>query len=273
MKMRWVVRLPRATSLAETLDLSAFRRPMAGVPARVEAAILRGVQTGPDVPFAGAASLLKTGGDGLADGVVRNSDGMLVVACLTELPGNTPSMWDWWFGWHGISSERYRLWHPEDHVWSGVSEDRRDVADLRERYVGLNSYVDERIASPEVLKLTISFRSPSSFGLDQAEVDRVGTAVCARVGFRGTPINTGRLIHLIRRTDHGSEMLSRFWLGDVEMDLPLVGTLFSPLLNTRQRRMRLLPDQTGLNLLRHCAMEMNHLASILPSLHQRFGSP
>jgi hypothetical protein len=93
------------------------------------------------------------------------------------------------------------------------------------------------------------------------------------VGFRGTPINTGRLIHLIRRTDHGSEMLSRFWLGHLELAMPLVGMVLSPLLNTRQRRLRLLPDQTGLNLLRHCAMEMNHLASILPSLYQRFGSP
>jgi hypothetical protein len=265
--------LSRSISLPETLDLSAFRRPIAGASARVEAAIARGVQAGPDVPFAGASRLLEPGGDGLTDGVVRNSDGMLVVACLTDLPGNSPSMWDWWFGWHGISSERYRLWHPEDHVWSGVSEDRRGVADLRERYVGLDSHVDERIASPEVLKLTISFRRPASFGLDQAAVDRVGTAICARVGFRGTPINTGRLIHLIRRTDHGSEMLSRFWLGDLELAMPLVGMALSPLLNTRQRRLRLLPDQTGLNLLRHCAMEMNHLASILPSLHQRFGSP
>lgn len=265
--------MPRSISIPETLDLSAFQRPMGDVPPRVAEAIARGVQAGPDVSFGAAARLLDPAGDGLTDGVVRNSDGMLVVACRTALPGNTPAMWDWWFGWHGITSARYRLWHPEDHVWSGVSQDRRHLADPRARYVGLDSHVDERIESPEVLKLTISFRRPSAFGLDEAKVDGIGTAICARVGFRGTPVNTGRLIHLIRRTDAGSEMLSRFWLGDVALTLPIVGKVLSPLLNTRRRRLRLVPDQTGLNLLRHCAREMNHLASILPALHERFGSP
>lgn len=261
----------RSISIAETLDLSDFRRPLQDVPSRVEAAIARGVLAGPDVPFSSAHRLLETGGDGLTDGVVRNSDGMLVVACRTDMPGTTPAMWDWWFGWHGISSERYRLWHPEDHVWSGVSEDRRGLSDLRARYVGVDSHVDERIASPDVLRLTISFRRPATFGLDEAKVDRAGTAICARVGFRGTPINTGRLIHLIRRTDAGAEMISRFWLGDLEACIPVVGGMVTAAISTRRTRLRLVPDRTGLNLLRHCAKEMNHLAAILPALHKRFG--
>lgn len=243
---------------------------MRPIPVRVEAAIANGVVQGPDVLFTGAARLLAPGGDGITDAVIRNSDGMLVVCCLTDMPGNTPEMWDWWFGWHGVSSERYRLWHPEDHVWSGVSEDRRAMADLRARYVGVDSYVDERIASPQVVKLTISFRRPSSFGLNEGMVDGLGTAVCARVGFRGTPLNTGRLIHLIRRTPTGAEMISRFWLGDIEVQVPVVGPVVTPVLNTRSRRMKLLPDEVGLNLLKHCAKEMNHLAGILPDLYRTF---
>lgn len=259
-------------NIAETLDLSSFRRPMMDIPARVEAAIAKGVLSGPDLPFSHASRLLGPEGDGFQDAVLRNSDGMLVVCCLTDMPGNTPEMWDWWFGWHGVSSDRYRLWHPEDHVWSGVSEDRRALADLRERYVGVDSYVDERIASPQVVKLTISFRKPSSFGLNEEMVDQLGTAVCARVGFRGTPLNTGRLIHLIRRTPTGAEMISRFWLGDIEVQVPVAGRFLTPLLNSRARRMKLLPDEVGLNLLRHCAKEMNHLAGILPELHREFAS-
>ena len=264
--------MPRAISIAETLDLAAFRRPMQPVPARVEEAIARGVAQGPDLPFANAAKLLEPGADGITDAVIRNSDGMLVVCCLTDMPGNTPEMWDWWFGWHSVSSERYKLWHPEDHVWSGASEDRRTRPKLRDRYIGVDSYVDERIASPEVLKLTISFRRPSSFGLGETKVDKLGTAICARVGLRGSPLNTGRLIHLIRRTSTGAEMLSRFWLGDIEAQIPLIGAALTPLLNTRSRRLRLLPDQGGLNLLRHCAKEMNHLAAILPELHAKFAA-
>jgi DAPG hydrolase PhiG domain len=264
--------MPRAISITEPLDLSAFRRPMQLIPARVEAAIAKGVLQGPDLPFSGAARLLDHGADGVTDAVIRNSDGMLVVCCLTDMPGNTPQMWDWWFGWHSISSERYKLWHPEDHVAAAVSEDRRARPDLRDRYIGIDSYVDERIASPEVLKLTISFRRPASFGLDEAKLDTLGTAICARVGFRGSPLNTGRLIHLIRRTATGAEMLSRFWLGDIEAQIPLIGGVLTPLLNTCSRRLQLLPDQTGLNLLRHCAKEMNHLASILPELHAKFAT-
>lgn len=262
--------MPRAVSITETLDLSAFRRPMKPIPERVEAAITHGVAQGPDLLFANATKILEPGGDGITDGVVRNSDGMLVVCCHTDMPDNTPEMWDWWFGWHSVSADRYKLWHPEDHVWSGVSEDRRTRSNLRDRYVGVESYVDERIASPEVLKLTISFRSPSSFGLDEAKVDKLGTAICARVGFRGSPLNTGRLIHLVRRTNAGAEMLSRFWLGDIEAQVPIFGSLITPLLNTRTRRLKLLPDEGGLNLLRHCAKEMNHLAGILPELHAKF---
>lgn len=262
----------RAVSIAETLDLSAFRRPMKPIPERVERAIARGVAQGPDLLFANATKLVEPDADGMIDGVVRNSDGILVVCCLTDMPDNTPEMWDWWFGWHGVSSERYKLWHPEDHVWSGVSEDRRTRPNLRDRYIGVDSYVDERIASPEVLKLTISFRRPSSFGLDETKISKLGTAICARVGLRGSPLNTGRLIHLIRRTPTGAEMLSRFWLGDIEVKIPLIGGALSPFLNTRTRRLRLLPEEGGLRLLRHCAKEMNHLASILPELHAKFGN-
>lgn len=264
--------MPRAVSIAETLDLSPFHRPMKPIPARVEAAIARGVVQGPDLPFAKAAKLLEPGVDGIADAVIRNSDGMLVVCCLTDMPGNTPEMWDWWFGWHNVSAERYKLWHPEDHVWSGASEDRRTRPDIRDRYIGVDSYVDERIASPEVLKLTISFRRPAAFGLDETHVDQLGTAICARVGLRGSPLNTGRLVHLIRRTSNGSEMISRFWLGDIEAQIPVIGPLLTPLLNTRGRRLKLLPDEAGLRLLRHCAMEMNHLAAILPELHAKFAT-
>jgi hypothetical protein len=65
-------------------------------------------------------------------------------------------------------------------------------------------------------------------------------------------------------------MVSRFWLGDIEAQIPLLGPLVAPLLNTRARRLKLLPNEGDLRLLRHCAKEMNHLAAILPELHAKF---
>jgi hypothetical protein len=248
-------------------DLERFRRPMEPIPERVERAIAAGVQAGPDVPFAGAGHVLVQGGGVLEDAVVRNSDGILVVACRTEMPGVTPEMWDWWFGWHLPSSERYRLWHPKAHVKATVREDRAHVRDDRARYVGNVSFVDEYIG-PDLVKLSIAFREPSAFGFDAAQLAKVGTAICARVGLRGTPLDTGRLIHLVRRTEGGSEMISRFWLADVAFAVPALGALISPLFNRRAARLSSMPDAAGLHLLRHCAEEMHHLASFLPELYR-----
>ena len=80
--------------LTEHLDLSDFRYPMEPIPERVERAIEAGVQSGESFPFSDAPRLLEEGGDGATDAVVRQPDGTLFVACLTEMPGVTPIMWD-----------------------------------------------------------------------------------------------------------------------------------------------------------------------------------
>jgi hypothetical protein len=256
--------------VTESRDFSAFKTPLQSIPQRVEAAIALGVQSGTDALFTGAAKLLEPGGDGLIDAVVRNSDGALVVACLTEMPGVAPEMWDWWFGWHGLSSERYRLWHPKEHLRSAMSENREHLRDPKARYIGNTSYIDEYIGPGEPQKLSVAFRRPSEFGLDETKLAAQGTAICARGGFPDKFVETGHLIHFVRRTPGGCEMLSRFWLGQINSKLPVVGPFISRRMNTRARRISLIPDQFGLNLLRHCSEEMSHLAKILPGLHAQF---
>ncbi len=260
----------RGVSLVEANDLAAFRKPLGAIPAHVEAAIAGGVIEGPAPSFADAWKLLEPEGDGITDGVFARPDGGLVVACRTDMPGVIPEMWDWWMGWHGVSTERYKLWHPRDHVWSAFAEDRSHVRDLRACYVGNDTHVDEYIG-PDLHKLTISFRPPEAFGLDPKLVDRQGTAICARTGLRNTPLNIGRLIHLVRRTDTGCEMLSRFWIGDVGFAVPLAGEVDIGSLQTPAQLRALVPPVFGQNLLRHCAEEMNHLAMILPALFDKFG--
>jgi hypothetical protein len=85
-------------------------------------------------------------------------------------------------------------------------------------------------------------------------------------------LEVGLVIHLVRRAPGGSEMLSRFYLGDLRSTAPLVGPLIAAFFNTRRRRRRLIKDEFGLYLLRHCAERMNHLARILPGLYERFGA-
>lgn len=252
-------------------DLSRWQIPMQPIPERVEAAKRAGLKSG-GVEFTDAATVLdlENAGDGLTDAVVRLPSGMLLVACLTEMPGVTSAMWDWWFSWHSFVTERYQLWHPEAHKMAALKHDRSAEPRIRDRWVGNTSYVDEYLG-PEMVKLAITFVEPSSVGLDQARVDEIGLAVCARTALRRERLKAGHLIHLLEDTDDGCRMHSRFWLGDGDLERPIIRTLVNPIINRPSMRNRLVGDDSGFALLDHCAAEMNHLARILPELYAEFG--
>ena len=214
--------------------------------------------------------MTEPGGDGVKDGVWRHDNGTLTIACTISMPGVKASMWDWWFGWHSLSSVRYRLWHPEAHKRSRLAEDRRALPVGRPRYVGNVSAVDEWIG-PRMSRLAIGFVRPAKIGLDEALVDAMGTAVCAEVSLRKQRICNGQLVHLLQDGAEGCTMHSRFHLGDLQSLLPVVGPFVTVALNRPSTRRRLLDDALGLALLRHCFEEMHHLAAILPGLHAEFG--
>ncbi len=245
---------------------------MQPIPGRVQAALDRGAYDGDVSTFDDPNQMLDvTGsGDGLTDDVVRLPNGQLLVACLTEMPGVTAAMWDWWFSWHSYTNERYCLWHPDDHVATSLEEDRRSEPSIRRRYVGNISHVDEYIGG-ELQRLAIRFVEPASVGLDQSRLDAIGVAICARTALRGERLAAGWLIHLVEDTETGSRMHSRFLLGDAESEIPVVGPLLTRIVNTERVRKQLVSDESGIALLLHCAQEMNHLASILPELHERLG--
>lgn len=242
---------------------------MRPIPERVEEAIKLGVRDDLSVPLREAPCILDPGHHPLEDGIIRNPDGTLVVCCRTDMPHVTAHMIDWWFCWHTPYSERYNLWHPRAHVRSFVREDRTHLAGQKAGYIGLTSHVDEYIGE-HLAKLTIRFVQPLEVGLDSERFPgaKVGTAICARVGVRDKPIDSGWLIHLIRETPDGAEMISRFWLGEVQLRIPLLGRLVHRRINSVSARMREVPDQLGIDLLRHCAEEMNHLARFLPALYR-----
>lgn len=223
----------------------------------------------------------------LETGWARTEHGTLVVHCLTDMPGVTAQMWDWWFGWHSTDSARYKLWHPDAHQFAAIGEDRstdRTLTD-RQRYHDNVSYVDEYIGS-RLNRLAIRFVDPGTLGFE----DAVGTThICAHVGTSQVPVGIGWLVHQVRPTDHGCEMRSRFALGHGGLlDIPAhstsmpalarlmtnpVGRLVSgPVVSVASRYSA--SDRLGHDLLHHCATEMNHLATFLPELYAEFnGSP
>jgi hypothetical protein len=193
--------------------------------------------------------------------------GTVVVACLTHMPGVAAEMWDWWMAWHSCESARYKLWHPDAHQYSAVAEQRlldRTLTD-RQRYINNISFVDEYVGG-QLTPLAIRFLSPSRLGFE----DRAGeTVIAARVGAATAPVAFGWIVHQVRPATDGAEMRSRFFLNHLaHLDLPAAAVPEAP----EGRKPAGPPDMAALGraLLAHCAVEMNHLATFLPALHEEF---
>lgn len=209
--------------------------------------------------------------DPVETGLAIDADGSMIVSVATAMPGCSPEMWDWWFGWHGSDPRRYKLWHPRAHLsarWGdGDDAGRRG----RDRYIGRTSFVDEYLGST-LAPVTIRFVPPTTLGIDQGRLDRAGaTAICARTGSSQFPVDLGWLVHLVEPTTDGCRMRSRFWLGGAHTapraSVPGLDKLARPAANRKAG----FGTDAARDLLVHCAQEMAHLAALLPELHATFG--
>ena len=198
-----------------------------------------------------ANELLEPGYLAMESGWQRLPDGQLHVAARTSMPGCSSRMIDWWFG-YVRTTEQYKLWHPTDHVWC-------DWDGPAGEYIGGTHLVHEYIGG-QMNKLRIHFR-PAAEYLDTGRFEQadVGTAICARTGPLDSELWAGHLIHLVRDTEYGCEMRSRFWLGDFEPNIA----------STPEEVQKLIPDAVGWGLLKHCNEEMGYLAELLPALYER----
>ncbi|AQT78152.1 hypothetical protein B1R94_01225 [Mycolicibacterium litorale] len=237
-----------------------FNPQMQPLPGHVVVALDHGPQADQTLlGFDSAATLLDEGYQQTENGYGTLRGGGFQVSVRTDMPGVTPAMWDWWFGWHGSDSRRYKLWHPRAHASARWGDEDADG-----RWVGRTSIIEEYLGS-SYAKAAIQFLEPSALGLD---ADRLGdsVAVCARLGSSEVPVDIGWFIHHIRATADGAEMRSRFWMGGpytgVRRGNRLADSVIRPIAAHQ------LPDPR--DLLVHCAQEMNHLAAFLPALHAEF---
>lgn len=199
------------------------------------------------------------------NGYAIDRDGSLRVAVRIEMPDITPGMWDWWFGWHGDDTRKYKLWHPRAHLFAQWADD--GPARGPRSYVGRTSFVDEYLGST-LARAAIRFVPPAELGVDEAALEAAGaTMICARVGLSGQPADAGWLAHHVRPSDGGAEMRSRFWIGGrhaaPRSDKAALVKALTPVVSRAAR----LSPQDAVNLLVHCAQEMGHLAAFLPALH------
>jgi len=222
----------------------------------------------PDID--GAAQNLFGDAPVLEDGFVLTKDGGMRVSVRTDMPGVTPAMVDWWFGWHGDAAAKYKLWHPQAHVHAAWRETPPSGTSGRALYVGQTSLVDEYIAS-DLIRGSIRFVPPASFGFTDPRLDddRQATIVCARIGLGDAPIEVGYLAHHVRAVPGGSEMRSRFWMGGKHVGgRNLIGGLAAGV----AKRVLRLTEGDARALLVHCAQEMPHLAGFLPELYAAYQS-
>jgi len=174
----------------------------------------------------------------LETGYTRLTNGHMYIAVLTRMPYCVGKMVDWWFGYAG-DTEKYKLWHPKDHVIGDWDKHWRPG-----HYIGASHLVHEYIGG-ELFKLKITFREPSEFfNTSKFKESKVGAAVCADVGSLEGNKQLGNLIHFVRDTGFGCEMRSRFWLFEAD-------------------------EKFTAGLMQHCIEEMGNLAELLPKLYAK----
>lgn len=246
-----------------------FNPEMAALPKHVVEALEHGPQGGMALPgYDDAASVAADGYQQTENGYGVLEDGSYQVSVRTDMPGVTPSMWSWWFGWHGCDTRRYKLWHPRAHLsaaWQDGDEAGRRGSD---RYIGRWSLITEYIGSNR-LNGAIQFVAPGQLGCPPDGDDAV--AICARLGSSDGPVDVGWFIHHVRSTPEGAEMRSRFWMGGPHIAVRKAPDIASKAVRPIAERVLGNPETNARNLLVHCAQEMNHLAGFLPELYQNFG--
>ncbi len=219
----------------------------------------------------------------LEHGYVRTSDGSWLIACRTDLGQEcTGKHFDWWFC-NCDNTERYRWWHPVDHVvgewnpqyYSTQPEDRKPG-----HYIGHVHKVKEKINGIEQ-ELFIEFERPSKhFETERFQDANVTACVCGKIYLFDKVIGLlriGNLIHMVRlNSDGNSELRSRFWIGDVRK-IRSAGSVFGRILptslinylgNTYLFRLLRAPKSLARGIWLHCSQEMTCLREFLPHFYQ-----
>ena len=194
-------------------------------------------------------------------GYERLPDGVLHIACRTNMARCTGEMFEWWFR-SRPGTRQYMWWHPVDHVSSEWLEGQEGT------HIGSIHKVQERFTGSPVEQLLIQLRDPLEFFDAQVfaaarEEGRISGVICARGGQSWDAPRDGqgrilgaRLFHVLRDTEWGCVLRSHFFLGQ---DLPAKGA-------GAEQVAQMVPDPIAPALLAHCYNEFSFLSRFLPSL-------
>lgn len=195
-------------------------------------------------------------------GYERLPDGVLHVACRTDMPGCRGDMLAWWFQFRP-TTQQYVWWNPIDHVSSQWQHSANTAT-----HIGSIHQVEESFAGSPVRQLLIQLVDPAEhFDTALLAAAQAGKQVSQIIVGRGSEsweaprdaqgrVLGSRLFHVCRDTDWGMVLRSHFFLG---CDLPASG-------HTPERLATLIPENVGPALLTHCYSEFTFLSRFLPSI-------
>ncbi|MBR51217.1 MAG: hypothetical protein CMD58_01740 [Gammaproteobacteria bacterium] len=192
----------------------------------------------------------------------RLKDSSYLVAVRTPMSNVTAEMVRWWFLEYLQTTEHYKLWHPNDHVWMNWENK------IHGEIIGASHLVHEYIGN-DLSKLRIQFVDPTEFfGFDPNTEDTF--VICAKVGFLKQPINFAKMCHVIVNNADGAEMRSRFWLGSVShrKNNDIIRSPINVFGNGYLTRLVLIDENLAEDLSNHVKEEMNNLGDILPKLYE-----
>ncbi len=190
----------------------------------------------------------------------RLRDGSYLVAVRTEMPKVKAEMVKWWFTDYLQTTQHYKMWHPEDHLW--MDWENKESGKI----IGASHLVHEYIGE-EIQKLRIQFVDPLEFFKNDPNNKNL-FALCAKAGLLEEQVNLAKMCHVVIDTESGAEMRSRFWMGHVvkRKDNNEIRSIESFIGNMFLTRSLVLKKSDAEDLKIHAQEEMKYLAEILPEL-------
>ena len=134
-------------------------------------------------------------------------DGCGILANLTDFPGATVDMFDFWFAWHPIESMRYKIWNRDQHYYCQTLNPEialNKSLSLRQRLWNTTHDIEEDCNMGKQ-HIRITFCNPADIGFSKEKLAKFdGTIVCS---------STGNMVHFFRPTATGCELRTRFFMG------------------------------------------------------------
>ncbi|WP_321842539.1 DAPG hydrolase family protein [Paraburkholderia bannensis] len=281
MQKRWPVneQLVQSKSYAKyfTKDLVA---PMAMVNALEQGPLPAEFILPPTV--AGLDKMMRTFESAPVSGYALVEEGPLAYAQSRHVfPGVTAKMFEWWFTWHPLESERYMLWFPYAHIHNSVDDPARlanSKLTYAERLYGNPNHITEYIGNL-FLDGYISFDTPESFGVNPAALKANGftfnaSGIISPADARNAPLVL--MIHLGRDTPAGLEMINRYWIGthssfDRFKKFP-DGARLSKAVTQRMGLDKAALENFAYEMALHDMTEFTCLGGFLPQIYREYGA-